>query len=105
MNAFKDIRKIIRALNLLKLTYCVENKHGTSCYVNIFKGDKFLFVWRFSDHELNKGNWLPAGVINDMANTVDYMAENIRSIAWYIIEERNMSDEERATLWTNRYID
>lgn len=89
---------------LKKLGYQAEYDYincNNSCYLKVIKDSEILFIIRFSDHDLRAGNQLPAGVINDWYDSIEYPAL-ISTLRCYIEEYSEMSEKEREYLWTNR---
>lgn len=89
---------------LRKLGYQAEYDYincNNSCYLKVIKDNDILFIIRFSDHDLRAGNQLPAGVINDLYDSIEYPA-SISTLRCYLNEYYAMSEKEREYLWTNR---
>lgn len=102
-NPENEIRDVIEILEKRGISINIEGWYNKSKYATFFENNKQLFVIRFSDHSLNSGNYIPAGVIHDV------WGENLESFTiedfdhYYSVYE-NMSEEEKTELWTNRYI-
>ena len=99
---FRIIRRFIRVANFYGYNVSICNRHTGSCYVSFCKQGKNTidFIFRFSDHFLRKGNWIPAGVINQYTN----IKHCIRDIQFYNEYYKKMSSIEKEELWENRYL-
>ena len=102
------VKESINLIERLGFKARIENiSLQTSFYVKISdNNDNPLFVIRFSDHYLNIGNYLPAGVI---MNSFESNSEIItkEDFYWHLsfYEKFIKNDkEEIEELWTNRYI-
>lgn len=90
--------------NINELGYSLEqtesNCNSTS-YIIISKGDEQMFKIRISDHDLNPGNYLPAGVINEY---YEVMPISFKNIEFYIKSVSDMDKDDFEYLWENRLI-
>lgn len=96
----KWVDKIIT--NYLFASHTTYSGSGTEYrHFYLHSEEDYAFVIRISDHDLNPGNYLPAGVIHEVSDA-KFVTINLLIILLKEVIEMDKNDYE--TLWSNRLI-
>ena len=89
--------KIGRECESLGLYPFLRGAHAKSLYADIYckKCNELLFQIRMSDHRLKSHNQIPAGVVSECFT--------FGTLHLHLEMLKEMSEAEKAELWTNRY--